>query len=474
MSDGNERFDGSDAARSGGAGQTHGHEADPATGPIPAQSGQPHPSSQSPWWSQQAPHDQGAQQQGSPQQGPPTGGWHTTPYAPYSSYGPPAVAPTGTDRRRTGGRGRIAAGALVLALAAGGVGGGAVALLDNRAATGTTVGALSQTATGQPVAKAPDGTVQQVAAKVLPSVVQIQVVAGGSGGEGSGIILSADGMILTNNHVVAAAASGSGSITVSFNDGSTAPATIVGRDPSSDIAVIKVDGQSNLAPIALGSSSSLAVGQNVVAIGSPLGLAGTVTSGIVSSLNRPVRASGDTSSAGQSSVLDAIQTDAAINPGNSGGALVNMNGELIGINSAIASLGASSPGAQSGSIGLGFAIPIDQARRVATELTKNGVATQAVLGVSVASSGSPSSSAPTSKGATIGAVTPNGAAAKAGIAAGSVITKMDNRIIPDGDTLVAAVRSHAPGDTVTLTVADSGGATRTVQVTLGSQTVAVK
>ncbi len=402
------------------------------------------------------------------------GGWHTTPYAPYSSYGPPAVASTGTDRRRTGGRGRIAAGALVLALAAGGVGGGAVALLDNRAATGTTVGALSQTATGQPVAKAPDGTVQQVAAKVLPSVVQIQVAAGGSGGEGSGIILSADGMILTNNHVVAAAASGSGSITVSFNDGSTAPATIVGRDPSSDIAVIKVDGQSNLAPIALGSSSSLAVGQNVVAIGSPLGLAGTVTSGIVSSLNRPVRASGDTSSAGQSSVLDAIQTDAAINPGNSGGALVNMNGELIGINSAIASLGASSPGAQSGSIGLGFAIPIDQARRVATELMKNGVATQAVLGVSVAGSGSPSGSAPTSKGATIGAVTPNGAAAKAGIAAGSVITKMDNRIIPDGDTLVAAVRSHAPGDTVTLTVADSGGATRTVQVTLGSQTVAVK
>jgi len=402
------------------------------------------------------------------------GGWHTTPYAPYSSYGPPAVASTGTDRRRTGGRGRIAAGALVLALAAGGVGGGAVALLDNRAATGTTVGALSQTATGQPVAKAPDGTVQQVAAKVLPSVVQIQVAAGGSGGEGSGIILSADGMILTNNHVVAAAASGSGSITVSFNDGSTAPATIVGRDPSSDIAVIKVDGQSNLAPIALGSSSSLAVGQNVVAIGSPLGLAGTVTSGIVSSLNRPVRASGDTSSAGQSSVLDAIQTDAAINPGNSGGALVNMNGELIGINSAIASLGASSPGAQSGSIGLGFAIPIDQARRVATELMKNGVATQAVLGVSVAGSGSPSGAAPTSKGATIGAVTPNGAAAKAGIAAGSVITKMDNRIIPDGDTLVAAVRSHAPGDTVTLTVADSGGATRTVQVTLGSQTVAVK
>jgi len=474
MSDGNERFDGSDAARSGGAGQTQGHEADPATGPIPAQSGHPHTSSQSPWWSQQAPYDQGAQQQGSPQQGPPMGGWHTTPYAPYSSYGPPAVASTGTDRRRTGGRGRIAAGALVLALAAGGVGGGVVALLDNRAATGTTVGALSQTATGQPVAKAPDGTVQQVAAKVLPSVVQMEVVAGGSGGEGSGIILSADGMILTNNHVVAAAASGSGSITVSFNDGSTAPATIVGRDPSSDIAVIKVDGQSNLAPIAVGSSSSLAVGQNVVAIGSPLGLAGTVTSGIVSSLNRPVRASGDTSSAGQSSVLDAIQTDAAINPGNSGGALVNMNGELIGINSAIASLGASSPGAQSGSIGLGFAIPIDQARRVATELMKNGVATQAVLGVSVAGSGSPSGAAPTSNGATIGAVTPNGAAAKAGIAAGSVITKMDNRIIPDGDTLVAAVRSHAPGDTVTLTVADSGGATRTVQVTLGSQTVAVK
>ena len=362
------------------------------------------------------------------------------------------------------GRGKLVVAAVVLALVAGGVGGGVATLIDGRGSNGV-VNALSQPVNTQPTANT-GGTVVQVASKVLPSVVQIQVVVGQSGGEGSGIVLSSDGEILTNNHVVeAASGAGRGAITVAFQDGSTATGTILGRDPSSDIAVIKVD-KSGLTPITIGSSGSLVVGQNVVAIGSPLGLAGTVTSGIVSALNRPVSASGESSSTSQASVIDAIQTDAAINPGNSGGALVNMNGELIGINSAIASLGATQ-GSQSGSIGLGFAIPIDQAKRVAKELIDTGKATQAVLGVSAQNARSGT------RGAVIGDVSASGAAAKAGIVGGDTITKLDDRVIDSSDALVAAVRSHAPGDSVTLTIS-SGGSQKTVQVTLGSQTVGSK
>jgi len=241
-------------------------------------------------------------------------------------------------------------------LIAGGVGGGVGAVLHQQDLTAAGSSTQSRLSPAIPL-----GSVQQVAAKVLPSVVQIQVITGRQSDEGSGVVLSADGLILTNNHVVAPAAGagagvGAGKLTVTLQDGTSAPATIVGRDPSSDIAVIKMAHQSTLTPLAIGSSATLAVGQQVVAVGSPLGLAGTVTSGIVSALNRPVSAGG--AATGQSSVLDAIQTDAAINPGNSGGALVNMSGQLIGVNSAIASLGASSaPGGQPGSIGLGFAIP---------------------------------------------------------------------------------------------------------------------
>jgi putative serine protease PepD len=377
----------------------------------------------------------------------------------YHGTGPGSVTPA-----QKAGRGKLLVGAVVLALVAGGVGGGVATLLEGNGSTGV-VSALSQPVNTQPTSST-GGTVEQVAAKVLPSVVQIQVIVGRSGGEGSGIILSSDGQILTNNHVVEAAASASpGAITVAFQDGSTSTATILGRDPSADLAVIKVD-KTGLTPITIGSSGSLAVGQDVVAIGSPLGLAGTVTSGIVSALNRPVSASGESSSTSQASVIDAIQTDAAINPGNSGGALVNMNGELVGINSAIASLGAAK-GSQSGSIGLGFAIPIDQAKRIAKELIASGQATQAVLGVTAqdATSGT--------RGAVVGDVSANGAAAKAGLSRGDTIVKVDKRVIDSSDALVAAIRSHAPGDTVTLTVA-SGGSDKTVQVTLGSQTVGSK
>jgi putative serine protease PepD len=296
--------------------------------------------------------------------------------------------------------------------------------------------------------------VEQVAATVLPSVVSIQVQGPTGSGEGTGVVLSSDGLILTNNHVVAGAAEG-GDVQVTFNDGSTADARIVGRDPVTDLAVIEAQGVSGLTEATLGSSADLDPGEQVVAIGSPLGLQGTVTSGIVSALNRPVR-TGDASSAeSASTVIDAIQTDAAINPGNSGGPLVNLRGEVVGINSAIATLGA---GGQSGSIGLGFSIPIDQARAIATPLIDTGTATHAQLGVSVQD---------TADGAGIAVVGEGSAAAASGLQAGDVITKVGDRVTDSADALIAAVRSYRPGDEVTLTYR-RGGEESTVTVTLDS------
>jgi len=249
--------------------------------------------------------------------------------------------------------------------------------------------------------------------------------------------------------------------TVSFSDGKTVPFTVVGTDPDDDIAVVRAQGVSGLTPITMGSSKDLKVGQNVVAVGSPLGLEGTVTTGIISALDRPV-STGDEST-GQHSVMNAIQTDAAINPGNSGGALVNMNGELIGVNSAIASMGQGGPdsgGGQAGSIGLGFAIPSDQAKRIADQLVSNGSVTHASLGVQLAQT----ADAP---GAAVAQVVEGGPAAAAGLPGGVVITKVDDRPIDSADALVAQVRSKAPGDTVTLTYTDKSGASQSVQVKLG-------
>src|SRR3954467_4778452 len=339
-------------------------------------------------------------------------------YGPYSAVSqhdstPTTPIPVMRKRSRTG---AVVVGAAAVAVVSGGI--GAAVLVNhsdpsaaNSAATAATAAAP---APNQPVAgAAPSGSVEQVAAKVLPSVVKLQIKMGQGAEEGSGIVLSSDGLILTNNHVVAAL-SGPGAdqassvfggqddqgfpglqgmpgqgdesspggqgpsgqnpdATVSFSDGNTVPFTVVGTDPADDIAVVRAQGVSGLTPITMGSSKDLKVGQNVVAVGSPLGLEGTVTTGIISALDRPV-STGD-GSTGQHSVMNAIQTDAAINPGNSGGALVNMNGELVGVNSAIASMGGGGPessGAQSGSIGLGFAIPADQAKRIADELVSNG------------------------------------------------------------------------------------------------------
>lgn len=393
--------------------------------------------------------------------------------------------------------GALVAGALAIAIVSAGIGGGVVLLAHpDHQTVGSGLGGSPIGGANMPAANLPVGSVEQVAAKVVPSVVKLETEFGRQSEEGSGIILSSDGLILTNNHVVAAAKGGgpapapaapsipglpgiplapggpgappSGgpsagpggapTTTVTFADGRTAPFTVVGTDPASDIAVVRAQGVSGLTPISLGSSANLRVGQDVVAVGSPLGLEGTVTTGIVSALNRPVATGGDTNN--QNTVLDAIQTDAAINPGNSGGALVNMSGELVGVNSAIATMGGDSPDAQSGSIGLGFAIPVDQAKRIADELISTGTATHASLGVQV-------SNDTTTHGAKIVDVTKGGAAAAAGLPNGVVVTKVDDRVIGSADALVAAVRSRAPGDQVTLTYKDPSGADRTVQVTLG-------
>jgi putative serine protease PepD len=332
---------------------------------------------------------------------------------------------------------------------------------------------ISAAPTQEPAAKHPAGSVEQVAAKVMPSVVKLQIDLGQGHAEGSGIVLSSDGLILTNNHVASAGADeqgqaqpasvGDGDVTrtVTFSDGRTAPFTVVGTAPIGDLAVVRAQGVSGLTPIAMGSSKDVKVGEQVVAIGSPLGLQGTVTTGIVSALNRPV-AAGD-GSGEKVSVLDAIQTDAAINPGNSGGALVNMDGELIGVNSAIASMGGGDQGsgAESGSIGLGFAIPSDQAKRVADELVSTGSATHGSLGVQLGTE-------PTAaNGAAIANVAADGPAAAAGIPNGAVITKVDTQVIDGPQALVAAVRSKAPGDRVALTYLDDSGASQTTDVILG-------
>jgi putative serine protease PepD len=293
--------------------------------------------------------------------------------------------------------------------------------------------------------------------------VSIQVDAGETSGSGSGIVISEDGQILTNNHVVAAAADG-GSLSVTFSNGDRADAEVVGRDPASDLAVIQAEDVDGLTPATLGSSADLNVGDTVLAIGSPLGLDGSVSAGIVSALHRAISLQGEQSPFGgggqvvDNAVIDAIQTDAAINPGNSGGALVDAEGRVVGINTAIASLAQGTTG-QGGSIGLGFAIPIDSARDIADQLIEDGSVSHAFLGVQIAD-------ADTGRGALIGAVEPGQPAADAGLQEGDVIVELDGETVADANGLTAAVRSHSPGDTVSVTY-ERDGDEASVDVTLG-------
>jgi putative serine protease PepD len=279
------------------------------------------------------------------------------------------------------------------------------------------------------------------------------------------VVIRADGYIVTNNHVVASAAAG-GDITVTFADGRTAAARIVGRDPSSDIAVLRVENVSGLTPATFADSGKLRVGQAVIAVGAPLGLSGTVTSGIVSAVDRPVR-TGESGVDPQVAIIDAVQTDASINPGNSGGPLADLQGRVVGINSAIATVNSGSggfPGGadQSGNIGVGFAIPANDAVNIANQLIADGTADHATLGVQA-------SDAADSGGATIQQVTPGGAADKAGLRRGDVVTAVGERRVTGLDSLVAAVRDNLPGDQVKIEYR-RGETEQTTTVTLASRT----
>jgi putative serine protease PepD len=418
-----------------------------------------------------------------------------SPWVPYGSqrgyqqsqqqpvFGYPPVPPTGSvtspflfageqpvarPKRRASG---LVVGVAALALVVGGLAGGLGGYLASGGGGDAGLSSLAQSLPASQTANAPAGSVQSVANSVLPVVVTIaaefQTQGNVSGDTGSGVVISSGGDILTNNHVIAGAATG-GHLQVIFANGRTVDATIVGRDPTTDIAVIRAQGVSGLPIAQFGRSDDLVVGQNVVAIGAPFELSGTVTSGIISSLHRPT-AAGDGSAASQTTVLDAIQTDAPINPGNSGGPLVDMQGRVIGINSAIYSPNTGNPQAQGGNVGIGFAIPINQARRTADEIVRTGHATQTVLGVQVEDNTPNQNGQPSilPNGALLTQVTPGGPADKAGLKAGSIVVKADGRLVTSSDGLVAAVHAAAPGDRMLLTLSNG----TTVTVTLAGQIV---
>lgn len=398
--------------------------------------------------------------------GPPPGRPYDPPLPPPPApFGgpPPAPAPT-----RRPGRQALAATVVTTSLLVGGAAGVAGAAAWNAWGpedNGTGVSPASRTTSqvvDTPDSPAPEGSVEQVAQEVLPSVVKIDVAGAQESGSGSGIILSSDGQILTNNHVVEIAGDG-GQIRVSFNDGSSAPAKVLGTDPLTDTAVIQAEGVQGLTPATIGKSAELNVGEGVVAIGSPFGLESTVTSGIVSALNRPVDVGSDAQ--GNSTTYPAIQTDAAINPGNSGGPLVDLNGHVVGINSSIRTSSSSSMD-QGGSIGLGFAIPIDEVMPIVEQMTKGETPTHARLGISV-SDVTQRNGSDVSEGAQIQEVTSGSTADEAGLARGDVITKVDDQQVTGADSLVATIRSYRPGDEVTVTYVHDGDS-KTARLTLDS------
>ena len=363
------------------------------------------------------------------------------------------------------GRGGLVAALLVAALAAGGLGGGLGYTLakNNDENTGSTT--VSASTSGGDVKRDP-GTVAGVAARALPSTVTIEAESNsGEGGTGTGFVFDKQGHIVTNNHVVAGAVDG-GKLSATFPSGKKYDAEVVGHAQGYDVAVIKLkNAPDDLKPLTLGDSDKVAVGDATIAIGAPFGLSDTVTTGIISAKNRPVASSDGTGS--QASYMSALQTDASINPGNSGGPLLDAQGNVIGINSAIQSTGNGGFGTgQSGSIGLGFAIPINQAEYVAQELIKTGKPVYAKIGASVSLDDSSDGAQITDQGAA--PVEPGGPAAKAGLKPGDVITKLDDRVIDSGPTLIGEIWTHKPGDKVTITY-ERGGKQHTVDLTLGSR-----
>ena len=326
-------------------------------------------------------------------------------------------------------------------------------------AAGRSSDSSSSSSSDSPAATGCD--VRSVADDVLPSVVTISANGASGAGTGSGEVISADGYILTNNHVISGAANG-GSVEVLFSDGKSVPATIAGRDILSDLAVLKVDPTFHIEPIEIGRSSSVHVGQPVVALGAPLGLSGTVTAGIVSALDRMVNVPAEN---GATAIITAaVQTDASINPGNSGGALVDCDGDVVGVPTA----GAAPPGGGGGSVGLGFAIPVDFAMDIANQLIQHGSVTHATFGLeAVPIPPSAATSAGTPQGLFVQAVAPGGPAAAAGIRAGDVITKIDGADATSSLQLETLTLTKSPGDTVEIEHWRDGR-TATATVTLGS------
>jgi len=298
-----------------------------------------------------------------------------------------------------------------------------------------------------------------VAGRALPSVVTVRAGSGQGAGSGSGVVIRPGGYVLTNNHVIAVGAA-NGAVSILRGDGENVGATIVGRDPLTDLAVIKVKDASGLSPIAVGKSSSVQVGQPVVAIGSPLGLTSTVTSGIVSALDRYVRVPAE--NGGTAHLVGAIQTDASINPGNSGGALVDCAARLVGINTA----GAAVPNSPGGSIGLGFAIPVDFAKRIAEELIGEGKVTRPSLGLQVqAIPQELAQQTGGSAGLFVQSVTSGGAAANAGLRPGDVIVEVDGEPAHDTDALIVKTLTMRAGDTLRVKY-ERQGSSHTATLTL--------
>ncbi|MFD5161874.1 trypsin-like peptidase domain-containing protein [Streptomyces hawaiiensis] len=370
-----------------------------------------------------------------------------------------------TEQRRKRGKKSLVLGAVLLALVSGGIGGAVGTYLERNGGVGT----VELPQAGKEASARDAGSVAGIAGRALPSVVTLHVSGAGEQGTGTGFVLDTRGHILTNNHVVQPAGSG-GEITVTFNGGQTAQAEIVGRDSGYDLAVVKVKGVSGLTPLPLGNSDNVQVGDPVVAIGAPFDLAGTVTSGIISAKQRPITAGGEKGDGSDVSYVDALQTDAPINPGNSGGPLLDAQARVIGINSAIRSAdsGSTQDSGSSGSIGLGFAIPINQGKRVAEELINTGKATHPVIGITLDMDYTGDGARVAAEGSEGGApVTTGGPGAKAGIKAGDVITEVDGQGVHSGEELIVKTRAHRPGDRLELTV-ERGGKERKVSLVLGS------
>ncbi|MDO4898761.1 MAG: trypsin-like peptidase domain-containing protein [Rothia sp. (in: high G+C Gram-positive bacteria)] len=418
-------------------------------------------------------------------------------YSAYDTpYGQAEQAPAAESQKKHGTKTLVSA-ALIAALVGGGVGGGVVA-----ASTAGTPASISTSSSGTTIVNNTESVNQTTAAaaKATPSVVTISAVSSGASGSGSGVILDTEGHILTNTHVVTLdGASASARIEVQLADGTVRSAKVVGTDPTSDLAVIKIDDTSglDLTPASLGDSDNLNVGDTTMAIGAPLGLQNTVTTGIVSNLVRTIDVASSAADDSQSSELNqqsdqfgsspfqfeipgqqsqrsssatislnVIQTDAAVNPGNSGGALVNAQGEVIGINVAIASTDSSSQ-SSSGNIGVGFAIPINYAKRIAQEIIDTGSATHGLLGASVTTSpANNDDSQAFGDGALIREVSSGGAADAAGLRSGDVVVAIDGRAISEANQLTAAVRQAAADSKVTLTV-ERNGSRQETEVTLG-------